>query len=74
MCCGVGAAHEERVVSVFDLLDCVGVVISLGCRVLAGELMIGGRKQDVRGHGDISTVDDFAPEVEGVDCHWPVRD
>ncbi len=59
--------------SIFDLLDCVGVVISLECRVLVGELMAEGKERLLRGHRDISTIDNFAPEVKGVCCHWPKK-
>jgi hypothetical protein len=58
------------VVAFFDLLEGVGVVVAKRGEVdvLDREERGGGelRELNVRGHRDVSTVDDFAPRVERV--------
>lgn len=65
--CG-GCPHEEVIVTVLDLLDCVGVVVagyvlSVLASVLRGVAFEGS---DVRCDGYVSTIDHGGPTVERI--------
>ena len=74
LCVRGGRAHEEAVVAIFDLLDCVGVVVAgEGGYVRAGSIVVRsfGGSRDVRCNRYISTIDHRCPTVErvGVEGH-----
>ena len=64
--CG-GCAHEEAVVAVFDLLDCVGVVVAGGyVSVVLFELCASLGRRDVRCNRYVAAVDHCGPTVERI--------
>jgi hypothetical protein len=70
---GEGCAGEEGVVSVFDLLQRVVVVVAVRSTLDEGRAGLAERVRGLRSHGDVAAVDDFAPEVEGVGFHGPIQ-
>lgn len=58
--------HEEAVMIIFDLLDCVGVVVAGDMSVLGSPSVIIWEGRNVRCNRYISTIDHSGPTVEGV--------
>lgn len=64
----VWRACQERVVTFLDLLQGVVVIVTVQlseCMVWSTGVL------DIRSHGDVAAVNDFAPEVERVGFHGP---
>ena len=70
---GVGGAGKEQVVTLFDLLEGVGVVVSdIHTSVFHVQETAAVYNENLRGNGNVTAVDYFGPGIEWVRFEWDV--